>query len=237
MNGLCTRDGTPCPAVDVPAGGAREVRFSSGRAGTYYYWATTIGVPIPFRELAGGLVVDPPGAAAADRVLVITEWSNLTREQLLTIISADDPSAAFVALKPRILFVINGLSWPATERMTYRRGESVRWRVISLSSQAHPMHLHGFYFDVISRGDGLRDSALDQDHVRRVVTQLIPSGGTIAMTWTPEREGNWLFHCHIMHHVSPARRLAGPAASHRVAAWVQHAERRTPTTAPEAWPA
>jgi FtsP/CotA-like multicopper oxidase with cupredoxin domain len=224
VNGLCTRDGTPCPAVDVPAGGAREVRFSSGRAGTYHYWATTIGAPVPFRELAGGFVVDPPGAAAADRVLVITEWTNLTRDQLLTIITADDPSAAFVALKPRVTFVINGLSWPATERMTYRRGEPVRWRVINLSSQAHPLHLHGFYFDVISGGDGWRDSVFDPDHVRRVVTQLVPSGGTMAMTWTPEREGNWLFHCHIMHHVSPARRLAAPAASHAEHGMGQHAE-------------
>ena len=30
----------------------------------------------------------------------------------------------------------------------------------------------------------------------------------MTMAWTPEREGNWLFHCHIMHHVSPERRLA-----------------------------
>jgi len=207
VNGLCARDGTPCPALDVPPGGDREVRFASGRAGTYHYWATTFWAPVPFRELAGGFIVDPPGAVIADRVLVITEWTNLTREQLLTIISADDPSAAFVAIKPRVTFVINGLSWPATERMTYQRGEQVRWRVINLSSQAHPMHLHGFYFDVTSRGDGLRDAPAGEDRAHRVVTQLLPSGNTMAMTWTPEREGNWLFHCHIMHHVSPMRRL------------------------------
>ena len=35
----------------------------------------------------------------------------------------------------------------------------------------------------------------------------------MAMTWTPEREGNWLFHCHIMQHVSPERRLA-PTGDH-----------------------
>jgi len=29
----------------------------------------------------------------------------------------------------------------------------------------------------------------------------------MAITWTPEREGNWLFHCHIMRHVSPSHRL------------------------------
>src|SRR6185295_15311341 len=101
VNVLCARYGTPCPALDVPPGGDREVRFASGRAGTYHYWATTFGAPVPFRELAGGFIVDPPGAVIADRVLVITEWTNLTREQLLTIISADDPSAAFVAIKPR----------------------------------------------------------------------------------------------------------------------------------------
>ena len=48
--------------------------------------------------------------------------------------------------------MINGLSWPATERLTYQLGDKVRWRVINLSSQAHPMHLHGFYFEVDSLG-------------------------------------------------------------------------------------
>ena len=74
--------------------------------------------------------------------------------------------------------------------------------MINLSSQSHPLHLHGFYFDVDSLGNGLRDTLFDAAHRRRVVTQLVPSGGTMTMTWTPERAGNWLFHCHIMHHVS-----------------------------------
>ena len=53
--------------------------------------------------------------------------------------------------------MINGQSWPATERLTYQRGRRVRWRLINLSSQVHPMHLHGFYFVVDSVGDGMRD--------------------------------------------------------------------------------
>src|SRR6185295_10309206 len=48
----------------------------------------------------------------------------------------------------------------------------------------------------------------------RVVTQRLAPGGTMAMTWTPERAGNWLFHCHIAAHVSPGLRLGGKAASH-----------------------
>jgi FtsP/CotA-like multicopper oxidase with cupredoxin domain len=209
VNGLCARDGTPCPALRISPAETRDVRFSAGRAGTYHYWASTMGAPVPFRELAGAFVVDPrDGDTGADRVLVITEWTSLTPAELRQIIAADDAAEAFVGLHPRFTFTINGLSWPATERLTYRVGERVKWRIINLSSQSHPMHLHGFYFDVTSLGNGLRDDGIPPSRQRRVVTQLIPSGGTMTLAWTPEREGNWLLHCHVMHHVAPERRLA-----------------------------
>ena len=207
VHGLCTRDDGPCPPLVVAPGSSAQARFTTGRAGTYHYWATTMGAPFPFRELAGALVVDPPGPVAPDRIFVITEWSSLTAAELGRVVSADDPNEAFLRLDPKIAFVINGLSWPATERLTYHQGEAVRWRVVNLSSQTHPMHLHGFYFKVTHQGDGRRDAPVDDGRGRQVVTQMVPSGGTIAMLWTPEREGRWLFHCHLMHHVSPARRL------------------------------
>jgi FtsP/CotA-like multicopper oxidase with cupredoxin domain len=155
VHGLCARSGTRCGPLSVSPGETVVVRFRIDQPGTYHYWATTIGAPVPFRELAGALVIDPPGAVAgADRVLVITEWTSLTPAQVAAVMRADDPGQVFASLKPRLTFVINGLSWPATERLTYRLGETARWRVINLSSQAHPMHLHGFYFDVESLGDG-----------------------------------------------------------------------------------
>lgn len=213
VHGLCARDGAACSTLDVPAGAIREARFLSGRAGTYHYWATTIGAPFPFRELAGALVVDPPGGEVApDRIFVITEWTNLEPEQLAQIVTADDASEAFLALQPKLTFVINGLSWPATERLAYRRGALVRWRIINLSSQSHPMHLHGFYFTVTHVGDGRGDGPVNGGAGQREVTHVLPSGGTMSLEWLPEREGRWLFHCHILHHVSPARRLS--AGSH-----------------------
>ena len=162
---------------------------------------------MPFRELAGALVVDPPGAAVDDRVLVITEWTSLTPVQLGQVMRSDDPGRTFVGLKPRLTFLINGLSWPATERLTYRVGDTARWRVINLSSQAHPMHLHGFYFEVDSVGDGTTDRPIAAGHRHPVVTELLAPASTMSMTWMPERVGNWLFHCHLMHHVSTERRL------------------------------
>ena len=211
LRGLCTRNGPACAALSVPAGEARVVEFNAGLPGTYHYWATAIGAPVPFREMAGAFVVDPRDGAEPDRVLVITEWTSLSPVQLGEIMRADDPGAVFAKMQPRLTFVMNGLAWPATERLTYQLGEKVKWRVINLSSQHHPMHLHGFYFDVESLGDGWHDGPIATADRHPVVTQLLRSGGTMTMTWTPEREGNWLFHCHVMHHVSPERRLTPPA--------------------------
>jgi FtsP/CotA-like multicopper oxidase with cupredoxin domain len=227
VHGLCAREGTPCPTLEVPPAETREARFTAARPGTYHYWASSMGAPVPFRELAGGFIVDPPGGATEpDRVIVITEYNSLSLPQLTSILAADDPGEQFLKLQPRYAFMMNGRSWPATERFTYRRGERVRWRVINLSSQSHPMHLHGFYFDVNSIGDGMKDVPREASNRRRVVTQVLGSGGTLDMTWVPEREGNWLFHCHIMHHVSPTRRLGEPSdtrAAHGSRMDVDHA--------------
>jgi hypothetical protein len=65
--------------------------------------------------------VDPPGATEdGDRIFVITEWTSLSREQLQEIAAQDDPGAAFLKLRPEVLFLINGRAWPHTERLTYR---------------------------------------------------------------------------------------------------------------------
>ena len=221
VHGLCERSGAACPPIEIPAGEARDVRFMAGRPGTYHYWATTTGMPLQFRavgdtQLSGAFVVDPAGAdPTRDRIFVVTDWTNLTLEQLRHVASADDPGAAFLSLNPRFTFLMNGLSWPHTERLTYQLSEHVRWRVLNLSTQAHTMHLHGFYFDVDNLGDGLRDQPFASGQHSRVVTQLMPAGGTMAMRWMPERIGNWLFHCHIRAHVSPDLRLgAARGASH-----------------------
>ena len=61
VHGLCARDGAACPPLAVPARDVGHVQFRIDRPGTYHYWATTIGAPVPLRELAGGLVIDRVG--------------------------------------------------------------------------------------------------------------------------------------------------------------------------------
>ena len=64
VHGLCEHNGDPCAPIEVPAGAAREVRFKSGRVGTYAYWAETTGCRSAMRfgidsQLSGAFVVDP----------------------------------------------------------------------------------------------------------------------------------------------------------------------------------
>jgi FtsP/CotA-like multicopper oxidase with cupredoxin domain len=69
------------------------------------------------------------------------------------------------------------------------------------------MHLHGTYYTVDSVGDGERDTPLSGEQRRLVVTELMRSGTTMSLTWTPQQPGNWLFHCHVLAHISPGLRL------------------------------
>jgi FtsP/CotA-like multicopper oxidase with cupredoxin domain len=220
VHGLCERNGEPCAPVEVAAGVSREVRFKAGRAGTYGYWAETTGMPMGMRfgidsQMSGAFVVDPAGKAVADdRIFVITIWTDLTREFLQKAMAADDPFTAALMQMKKGTTLMNGMGWPDTERFTFHVGDAVRWRFVNMSGEPHPLHLHGFYFDVDSAGDGVRDTHYAEGQKPRVVTQYVPIGGTTSLTWTPERPGNWLFHCHIIEHVEPARRLSrvAPAA-------------------------
>jgi hypothetical protein len=74
------------------------------------------------------------------------------------------------------------------------------------------MHLHGFYYSIEASGDGLRDTLYRPEDRRLVVTEDMRPFETRSVSWSPDRPGNWLFHCHIGFHVVPDTRLEPPAA-------------------------
>ncbi len=192
MHGMHSRPGKEEDVLEIPSGEARDVTFLAGEPGAYYYWASAGGDTLngrPYKEdsqLSGALIVDPVGNVTPDRVFVIGAW----RDRQLPQESFDIP-------------VINGKSWPYTERLEYVVGNEVRWRWLNTSAQLHPMHMHGSYFRVDAMGDGERDTVLSVAQRRLVATQLIPIGGTMTTYWQPREPGRWLFHCHILTHVSP----------------------------------
>jgi FtsP/CotA-like multicopper oxidase with cupredoxin domain len=115
---------------------------------------------------------------------------------------------------------MNGRSWPHTERLNYQVGDTARMRVINAGAAVHPMHLHGFYFNVDSRGEERQDTVYPAgSSPRMVVTERLAPGRTFALTWNPTRPGNWLFHCHDNVHLEYGGALDGStprgAQSHR----------------------
>lgn len=170
----------------------QTLRFRLDRPGTYYYWGTTKGVSLANRagedaQLTGVIVVDEAGERQPkDRIMVIGAWT-------------DSAGSELNRHRLRELFVINGRSWPQTDRLIYERGDTVRWRVINASTDVHPMHLHGFYFRVRRRGDGKADTVYGARGDYENTERMIP-GATMYATWIADRVGNWLFHCHIPTH-------------------------------------
>ena len=204
VHGLGDRPGTPEP-LRIAAGATRDVHFRVTSPGSYFYWGTTRGARTledrtgSEAQLAGVLVVDAPGTKPDDQVFVIT---------------METDSAPAIPQRPLHAAVVNGRSWPHTRRMSARVGDTVRVRWINLSDRLHPIHLHGFYFRVDSKGDIAQDTIYAADARRRAVTEVVEPGQSISLTWVPERAGNWLMHCHMTAHMSPELRH-GPGAGPR----------------------
>jgi manganese oxidase len=181
--------------LHIPRGATREVTLRAGAPGTYYYRAI-VGRRTGRRdgtehETAGGaFVVDPPGGSPPDRVFVLNLYA----------LPADSTGS-------REALTINGRSWPFTEQQRLTVGDTARWRVINGTIRPHPMHLHGFYFRVDARGDGLSSGEVPGPERALGVTELMRAWNTRTLTWSPDRPGNWLFHCHLTFHVVPDARL------------------------------
>jgi FtsP/CotA-like multicopper oxidase with cupredoxin domain len=199
----------------VPPDGTAELRFAATTAGTFYYLAKrgndALGLRLPEDlQLHGVIVVDPPNAPkiANERVFVISWWGTI------------DPKSKTGL--DRLTMAINGLSWPHTERLDYAQGDSVHFRVVNMTELDHPMHLHGFYFRMDSKGDGVTDSLYTAEQRRMAVTEMINPFQTMTLAWKADRSGNWIYHCHYATHLSTLVALDTDMGDHDMAAEGKH---------------
>lgn len=218
LYGFISRPGNFRDSVIVNEGEIKEINFNAGAAGTYSYTVrdtsdklipSAIIAPFLNSQLYGGLIVDPADVKPdpKERIFIIGMCGMKTdKNDILT------------------EYVMNGLSWPYTERLSYTQGEEVHWRIINASILIHPMHLHGFPFTVTSHGTSGKDSIVPMEKQRRVVTQMITTiTNSNKITWVAEREGNWLFHCHLLDHIMPQSFLRKQPAEHVVMNLQTHA--------------
>ncbi len=186
LHGLHRHPGKAEDVIQLAPGEIKNLQFDAGEPGSYIYSASRTPPPTDNTdgEMAGAFIVDPPGARPDDRIFVIQLWDR-------NLFHRDFESA----------LTINGKSWPYTERLPARLAHPEHWRILNASPLIHPMHLHGFYFQVNATGDGESEHFYTPAERRIVVTEPVIPGHTFEMTWLPERAGNWLFHCHVLDHM------------------------------------
>jgi FtsP/CotA-like multicopper oxidase with cupredoxin domain len=96
----------------------------------------------------------------------------------------------------KLVLGIDGVpSWEA-EPLHARVGDTEIWEITNTMDWDHPIHLHGFFFQVLDPATGLPLTGLGWKDTVNVPRQQIVA---FAVRYE-DRPGMWMFHCHILDH-------------------------------------
>ncbi|TCU07039.1 multicopper oxidase [Rhizobium sullae] len=179
----------------VEPGRTFSYEYTVGKRGTYFYHTHDHVDRQQALGLYGALIIDaknPADGLPADLeyVVQLQEW---IKRGWLTF-----PSMPMEGALPNY-FTINGKSYPATETVRMKVGQTLKVRFIGSNTTAiHPMHIHGGPFEVVAiDGETLAPSA------RYLAdTVNIAPGQRYDVLWIARNPGKWLIHCHISHHTT-----------------------------------
>ena len=90
----------------------------------------------------------------------------------------------------KYIWNINGQVWPNITPVKIKQGNQVELVFYNKTMMAHPMHLHGFSFKVISINGKKINGAM------RDTIEVLPHE-TVKVVFDANTLGNWLLHCHI----------------------------------------
>lgn len=93
-------------------------------------------------------------------------------------------------------WTINGKQYPYTEPIAVKRSERVQVRLVNMSMEAHPMHLHGQSFAVL----GVNGQRLARPLIKDSV-DVDAHMGAVDIEFPAHTLGDWFFHCHKPMHM------------------------------------
>lgn len=93
----------------------------------------------------------------------------------------------------RYIWTLNGAKFGEAPPMKVAFGERVRITFVNETMMAHPMHLHGMFFQVEN------GQSADRLPDKNVVT--IAPGKTQSILLTADEAGEWPLHCHLLYHM------------------------------------
>jgi FtsP/CotA-like multicopper oxidase with cupredoxin domain len=92
----------------------------------------------------------------------------------------------------RFMWAFDGEAFgPIKKPIAFERGERARVVLINDTMMAHPIHLHGHFFELVN----------GQDRQPLKHTVNVAPGGKVAFDLTASEPGDWAFHCHLLLHM------------------------------------
>ncbi|EJQ47772.1 hypothetical protein IEI_03303 [Bacillus wiedmannii] len=97
-----------------------------------------------------------------------------------------------------MVYTINGKVFPDIDPIPVKKGDLVKVKLVNRSKMDdHPMHLHGHFFQVLSKdGKPIEGSPIVKD------TLNLKPGEEYEVAFAADNPGDWMFHCHDLHHAS-----------------------------------
>ncbi len=178
----------------IPVGKTFVYEFQMKKSGTFMYHPHADEMVQMAMGMMGFIVVHPkdPAYMRVDRDFVF-------------LINAYDIDPGSYTPKVATMTDFNLWSWnsrvfPGIDHLAVRRGDRVRIRIGNLTMTNHPMHLHGYDFEVTCTDGGwVAKSARWPE-----VTTDVAVGQMRAIEFTANEPGDWAFHCHKSHHTMNA---------------------------------
>lgn len=194
--------GIELPNDQDGAAGVAEPPLMPGETKTYEYTLYQSGTAFYHGEfnlmkaasygLTGALVIHPKKYEyKIDKEFVITlqEWRILPGNVDPDLVSMDFN-----------WFTFNGRSAPTIPALTVNQGERVRIRLVNMSMDNHPIHIHGHTWWVV----GTEGGPIPKTAQWPGNTVDVPPGASRDVEFIAWNPGLWFFHCHKVHHVMNA---------------------------------
>ncbi len=180
--------------LEVKPGETHVYEFVAGPPGTHMYHCHVNSPQHIDMGMVGVLIVEPRDKRGEPRVdqeqvLLLDDW--YVNQQ-----GGHEAMAHPAMIHQANYFTVNGKAFPAVAPIRLTQGQRVRVRMLNVGYQAHSMHLHGHSF-VITHRDGRRVKVPQEQD-----TLLIGPGERYDLVFAATEPGLWLFHCHVVPHVT-----------------------------------
>lgn len=100
-------------------------------------------------------------------------------------------------------YVLNGKGFPATQPIVASVGDDVLIHLANDGALIHPMHLHGYHFEVVA------EDGFVLDHPYMADTLMVAPGQRFDILVKTDYPGVWAYHCHILPHVEGPEGMFG----------------------------